>query len=79
MTFRFLHTSDWQIGKVFRFVDSGTMGLLQAARVDAISTLGEIARKHELTHVLVAGDVYDFENLSVRTLNQPIRCFPRYF
>jgi len=32
MSLRFLHTSDWQIGKVYRFVDDGTMGLLQEAR-----------------------------------------------
>ncbi len=72
MTFRFLHTSDWQIGKVFRFVDTETMGLLQTARINVITKLGEIANKLELTHVLVAGDVYDMENLSTKTLNQPM-------
>ncbi len=72
MKFRFLHTSDWQVGKVFRFADSETMGLLQVARVDAITKLGEIARERELTHILVAGDVYDFENVSTRVLNQPM-------
>ena len=33
MTIKFIHTSDWQIGKVFRFVDNATMGLLQEARL----------------------------------------------
>ena len=37
MTAKFIHTSDWQIGKIFRFVDSATMGLLQNARLRAIS------------------------------------------
>ena len=37
-----------------------------------LRSLGEIAREHELTHVLVAGDVYDFENVSTRILNQPM-------
>ena len=41
MAVRFIHTSDWQIGKVFRFVDSSTMGLLQEARLRAITRLGE--------------------------------------
>ena len=72
MNIRFLHTSDWQIGKVFRFVDDGTMGLLQEARLAAITQLGELALKHGAYHVLVAGDVYDMEALSPRSLNQPL-------
>jgi DNA repair exonuclease SbcCD nuclease subunit len=69
---RFLHTSDWQIGKVYRFVDDGTMGLLQEARLAAITRLGEQAVEHGARHVLVAGDVYDMEALSPRSLNQPL-------
>lgn len=43
MTIKFIHTSDWQIGKVFRFVDEGTMGLLQEARLAAITRLGDVS------------------------------------
>ena len=79
VTVKFIHTSDWQIGKVFRFVDGATMGLLQEARLRAISRLGELADEHGVDHVLVAGDVYDMEALSPRSLNQPLermRGFP---
>ena len=79
MTVKFIHTSDWQIGKVFRFVDSATMGLLQEARLRVISRLGELAGEHGVAHVLVAGDVYDMEALTPRSLNQPLermRGFP---
>lgn len=69
---KLLHTSDWQIGKVFRFVDEGTMGLLQEARLGAITRLGELAVRDGAKHVLVAGDVYDMEALSPRSLNQPL-------
>ncbi len=72
MSTRLLHTSDWQIGKVFRFVDNATMGVLQDARLNAITRLGELAIKHDAGHVLVAGDVYDMEALSPRSLNQPL-------
>jgi len=72
MSARFIHTSDWQIGKVFRFVDDATMGLLQDARLRAITRIGELAREHDAQHVLVAGDVYDMEALSPRSLNQPL-------
>ncbi len=78
MSLRFIHTSDWQIGKVFRFVDDGTMGLLQEARLTAVSRLGEQAVKWAADHVLVAGDVYDMEALSPRSLNQPLERM-RYF
>ena len=80
MVVKFIHTSDWQIGKVFRFLDNATMGLLQDARLRAITRLGELAGAHGAGDVLVAGDVYDMEALSPRSLNQPLermRGFPR--
>lgn len=72
MTVRFIHSSDWQIGKVFRFLDNAGMGLLQEARLRAITRLGEAAGAHGARHVLVAGDVYDMEALSPRSVNQPL-------
>ena len=72
MPFRFIHTSDWHIGKVFRFVDEARMGVLQAARLDAVTRLGELAGEHGAGHVLVAGDVYDSAELSRRSVNEPI-------
>ncbi len=64
MTIKFIHTSDWQIGKVFRFVDDGRMGRLQEARLTAITRLDDLAVEHGAGHILVAGDVYDLEALS---------------
>ena len=55
------------------------MGLLQEARLEAIIRLGKFAEKNDVHHILVAGDVYDMETLSPRSLNQPIermRKFP---
>lgn len=72
MKVRIIHTSDWQIGKVFRFVDDATMGLLQDARLKAITRLGELAVEHDVHHILVAGDVYDMEALSPRSVNKPL-------
>jgi DNA repair exonuclease SbcCD nuclease subunit len=72
MRVKLLHTSDWQIGKVFRFLDDTAMGLVQDARLRAITRLGELATEHEAWHVLVAGDVYDMQALSPRSLNQPL-------
>ena len=72
MTFRFIHTADWQIGKVFRFVDGAEMGGLQLARLEAITRIGELAEEHNVSHVLVAGDIYDHATPSPRTRNQVV-------
>lgn len=72
MAFRFIHTADWQIGKVFRFVDVAEMGGLQLARLEAITSIGNLADEHNVRHVMVAGDVYDHATPSLRTRNQVI-------
>ena len=72
MAFRFIHSADWQIGKVFRFVDGAEMGGLQLARLEAISRIGNLADEHDVSHILVAGDVYDHATPSPRTRNQVI-------
>lgn len=48
------------------------MGLLQEARLAGVDRLGELAVKSGADHVFVAGDVYDMEALSPRSLNQPL-------
>jgi Calcineurin-like phosphoesterase len=76
---RFIHTADWQIGKVFRFVDDATVGVLQEARLEVISRIGRLATEHAAPTVLVAGDIYDVATAEDRTLGQPMermRAFP---
>ena len=72
MAFRFIHTADWQIGKVFRFVDDAAMGALQLARLEAITRIGELALEYHVRDVLVAGDVYDHATPSSHSRNQAI-------
>ncbi len=75
---RVVHTSDWQIGKSFRFADDASE-LLRDERLEAISRLGQLARSQGAAAILVAGDIYDVETPSERTLRQPIermRAFP---
>jgi DNA repair exonuclease SbcCD nuclease subunit len=69
---RLIHTADWQIGKVFRFLDQAAMGVLQEARLEAISTIGRLAIEHAAPIVLVAGDIYDVATAVDRTLAQPL-------
>ena len=68
---RFIHTADWQIGKPFhRFGEADV--LLRHARIDAIQTIGRLAAEKAVAHVLVAGDIYDQEAPSVKTLREPL-------
>jgi hypothetical protein len=69
---RLIHTADWQIGKVFRFADHATMGVLQEARLEVISAIGRLAMEHAAPIVLVAGDIYDIATAEDRTLAQPL-------
>lgn len=76
---RFLHTSDWHIGKTYKFVDDTTFAVLQEERVEVISRIGKLAGEQDISIVLVAGDIYDIKMPSDRTLRQPVermRSFP---
>jgi DNA repair exonuclease SbcCD nuclease subunit len=76
---RFLHTSDWQIGEPFRFVDDETLAVLRAERLEVISRIGRLALEQKAPVVLVAGDVFDGSHPSLDTLLRPIermRQFP---
>lgn len=75
---RFVHSADWQIGKVFRQYGAKEE-MLRQARLSAIERIGEFARANGARHVLVAGDVYDSEAPSPITLRAPIermKAFP---
>jgi DNA repair exonuclease SbcCD nuclease subunit len=68
---RFVHSADWQIGKVFKQFGAKEETLRQA-RLTAIERLGALAGTHGARHILVAGDVYDSEAPAPVTLRAPI-------
>ncbi len=77
---RLIHSSDLQIGKVFMDFEREVAAVLQDARQAAVRTLGELAIKHGASTVLLAGDIYDKQQLSPQTLAKPIegmRQFPK--
>ena len=74
---RFIHTADWQIGKPFKqFGDRESV--LRQARLVAIENIGQLAAKEGAAHVLVAGDVYDTEAPTPRTLLEPVERMRRF-
>ncbi len=72
MTFTFLHTADWQIGKAFGGLPADVAAALREARLSAIDRLAEVARAGGARHILVAGDVFDAETLAPKTVRQAV-------
>ena len=68
---RFIHTADWQIGKPFRNFGEKE-SVLRQARLSAIETIGRLAQAENAAHVLVAGDIYDNESPTQKTLLEPL-------
>ena len=75
---RIIHTADWQIGKPFRNFGEKE-SVLRQARLAAIEAIGRLAQNEAAAHVLVAGDLYDNDAPSQKTLQEPVermRAFP---
>ena len=56
---RFLHTSDWQLGMTRHFLRPAAQARFTDARIEAIKTIGRIARDEGCAFVAVAGDVFE--------------------
>ena len=77
MTFTFIHTADWQIGRPFAGFAADKVPLLREARLDVIGRIAGLARQAGAEHVLVAGDVYDSPDVPDRDLRQSIERLAR--
>lgn len=76
---KFIHTSDWQIGRAFSGFPDDVRGILVNARFETIRRIGQEAMTKGSRLVVVAGDVYDLEEPSTLTLRKPLeimRSFP---
>ena len=68
MSFTFIHTADWQLGRAFKAFDQRISPLLYEARFDAIDRIADIARTAGASDVLVAGDAFDAPGLPSQVL-----------
>lgn len=69
---RFIHSSDWQLGKPFGRAPEEARAALREARLDAIDRLAAAARAHNAPLVLVAGDVFDSPEPGDRVYRQAL-------
>lgn len=65
---RFIHTSDWQLGMTRRFLNPDAQARYSQARIDAIKTIGALARSENCAFIAVAGDVFEFERMDKTTV-----------
>lgn len=65
---RFIHSSDWQLGMTRAFLHAEAAARFSQARIDAITTLGQLAAEHEAAFIVVAGDVFESNQISRQTL-----------
>lgn len=67
---RFLHTADWQIGRQYdRFGPEDGPALAQA-RLTTVERIAALATELAVDAVLVAGDVFDAQTISDRTVRR---------
>ncbi len=65
---RFIHTSDWQLGMTRAFLSKESAPRFSQARIDAIRELGKLAADNDAKFIVVAGDVFESNQLSKQTI-----------
>ena len=69
---RFLHTADWQLGMTRHFLAGDAQPRYSAARRDAVTGLGELAAEVGAEFVVVAGDVFEHNQLPPKVVGQSL-------
>ncbi len=68
----FIHTSDWQLGMTRAFLSEEAGARFSQDRIDAIRTLGQLAAEHSADFIVVAGDVFESNQLSRQTVRRSL-------
>lgn len=69
---RFVHTADWHIGMTRRWLTPEAQARFADSRVQAIRSIGTIARAQRCDFVVVCGDVFDANQLSAQTVGRAL-------
>ena len=69
---RFLHTADWQLGMTRHFLNGEAQPRYSAARRAAVAALGPLAGDVGAEFVVVAGDVFEHNQLAPRDVSQSL-------
>lgn len=69
---RFVHTADWQLGMTRYFLNGEAQPRYSAARRDVVAGLGLLAAEAGAEFVVVAGDVFEDNQLAPRVVSQSL-------
>jgi DNA repair exonuclease SbcCD nuclease subunit len=69
---RFVHTADWQLGMTRYFLNGEAQPRYSAARRDVVAGLGSLAADVGAEFVVVAGDVFEDNQLAPRVVSQSL-------
>lgn len=69
---RFVHTADWQLGMTRHFLAGDAQPRYSAARRDAVAGLGALAAQTGAEFVVVAGDVFEDNQLAPEVTSQSL-------
>jgi DNA repair exonuclease SbcCD nuclease subunit len=69
---RFMHTADWQLGMTRYFLNGEAQPRYSAARRDVVAGLGPLAADAGAEFVVVAGDVFEDNQLAPREVGQSL-------
>lgn len=69
---RFVHTADWQLGMTRYFLNGEAQPRYSAARRDVVAGMGALAADRGAEFVVVAGDVFEHNQLAPRDVSQSL-------
>jgi DNA repair exonuclease SbcCD nuclease subunit len=70
MALRILHTADFQIGRIYSQFEPDDAAALFEARFHAVERLARFAEEQRVDAILVAGDVFDAQTVSDKTIRR---------
>jgi DNA repair exonuclease SbcCD nuclease subunit len=75
---RFIHTADWQIGRTYQRFAADDAAFLAEARLVTVERIARLAAERQVDAVLVAGDVFDAQTVSDRTVRRLFNALAPY-
>lgn len=78
MTVRLLHSADWQLGRSFSGIGGDAAALLREARFEVVRRLARLAIEHDVAAVLVAGDVFDGNQVADATIHRALQAMSAF-
>jgi len=74
----FIHTADWQIGKLFGTIPDEARVLLARQRIETVKRIADLANDNNADAVLVAGDVFETNAVADETIRRTVNALEAF-